>query len=124
MLFRQILPEADRQMLAVQAGIDTFADGDGVEVLLPELLEKPFVGIHQFVAEEARKEMRLLLFETDFGHFAEVVIIAIRTPEVVKEPTLVGKTVFQVRDDEREDVVHGLDGREIRAVRRRSGHIA
>ena len=62
--------------------------------------------------------MGFLLFETNFGSFFQVVIVTVLTFQVVKQPALVGKTVFQVRKSEREYIIYWLDSGKESPVRR------
>lgn len=46
LFFSHILPVADGHVLLLQAGVDAFADGDRLEVLLPCLLKELLVFVH------------------------------------------------------------------------------
>ena len=54
--------------------------------------------------------MGLLLFKTDFDCFFQVVIVTVLAFQVIEQPTLIGKTVFQVWQGKRKYVIYRFDG--------------
>lgn len=62
--------------------------------------------------------MGFFLFEADFGSLFQVVIVTVLAFQVVEQPALVGKTVFQVRQSERKYIIYRFDGGKESAVRR------
>lgn len=102
----------------MELGVETFLDGDGFEVGLPHLLEQLLVGIHQVFAEQAGKQVGFLFFEADFDGFFPVVVVAVLAFQVVEQPALVGKAVFQVRQRQGKDIIDRFDGCKESAVRR------
>jgi len=112
--FGEVGPEADGHVLALLAGVEALADGEGTEVGAPEGLESLLVG-GQEVGVEAGAEGGVV-GEGDFTRGVEVVMVAVATAEVVDHPGLVGEAVGEVGDGQRERVVERSDGGDVEPV--------
>ena len=97
--------------MALLAGVEALANGEGTEVGAPEGLETLLVG-GQKVGVEAGAEGGVV-GEGDFTRGVEVVMVAVATAEVVDHPGLVGEAVGEVGDGQREGVVDGADGGDV-----------
>lgn len=112
--FGEVGPEADGHVLALLAGVEALADGEGAEVGAPEVLESLLVG-GQEVGVEAGAEGGVV-GQGDFTRGLEVVVVAVATAEVVDHPGLVSEAVGEVGDGQWERVVERSDGGDVEPV--------
>ena len=119
LFFRQIFPIAHGHVLFVLPGIEAFLDADCLEIGFPERLEKLFVSVHQTFVEHAGDKMSFatVLTKSHLVHLLQVVIVPIGSPDVINQPTLVGKTVLEMPRHQRKGILFGLDGSKESTVR-------
>lgn len=115
-LLRQIFPVADGHVLTLLARVHAFADADGLEVGAPQFLEELLVLVEQGLVELARLEVRQLLVEVHTGHLPTVVIVTVVPASVIEQKGLVGKTVAEMVDGKRKNIVERFHECKIGAV--------
>ena len=100
-------------------GIEAFLDADCLEIGFPERLEKLFVSVHQTFVEHAGDKMSFatVLTKSHLAHLLQVVIVPIGSPDIINQPTLVGKTVLEMPRHQRKGILFGLDGSKESTVR-------
>lgn len=87
--------------------IHAFFDTNGLEICLPKLLEKLLILVHQTFVQHPRNQMGFtaVIIKRDSRHLLQVIIKSVTAFHVVNNPLLIGKTVFEMVNRQRERII-------------------